>query len=166
LGKLFERVLDKVIDFTFETPKYPMRFREMLEANKVVIDNLDIKMIPGLKFCRLKLYAIYFVIWNLIILPLALLFHSFLVKLDCHLSIVLAIFFTLLFFGTYKIFEEKVKERMAKKLIKNAWKNYLPHFPYEKYNLEVAQIYKEALDKEIPRQKIEQFVIDRLVASK
>jgi len=163
LGTVFEKVLDKITEFVFTPPKYPLRFPEMLEAHRIVSDNLDIKMIPGLKFCRLKLYAIYFLIWNLIILPLAFLFHSFLAQLDCHLSILLAIFFTLLFFGTYKIFEERVKERMAKRLIKSAWRNYLPHFPYEKYNLEVAQIYKEALEKEIPRQKLEQFVINNLV---
>ncbi len=160
---MFEKLLEKIVDIVFTQPKYPMRFRELMEANRVVVDNLDIKMIPGLKFCRLKLYAIYFVIWNLIILPLALMFHSILAKLDCHLAIVLAIIFTLLFFGTYKIFEERIKERAAKRLVQEAWQKYLPHFSYQKHSEEVAQIYKEAIDKEIPKHKIEQFVIEKLV---
>ncbi len=160
---MFEKLLDKIVDLVFTQPKYPMRFRELMEANRVVVDNLDIKMIPGLRFCRLKLYAIYFILWNLVILPLALIFHNLLAKLDCHLSIILAIIFTLLFFGTYKIFEERVKEHAAKKLVKEAWKKYLPHFSYEKHAEEVAQIYKEAVDKEIPKHKIEQYVIEKLV---
>ncbi len=163
---MLEKLLEKIIDFVFEEPKYPMRFRELMEANRVYIDNLPISQIPGLRFCRLKLYAIYFVIWNIIILPLVVLFHSLLAKLDCHLSIILAIVFTLLFFGTYKIFENRIKERAALRLIQKAWRNYLPHFPYEKYHQEVAQIYKEAVDRDIPKHKIEQFVIDRLIDSK
>ncbi len=155
--------MDKIVDFVFEKPKYPMRFRELMEANRIVTDNLDIKMIPGLKFCRFKLYLVYFVIWNIIVIPLALVFHRWLAKIDCHVSVILAILFTLLFFGTYKIFEERIKERAALQLIKEAWKNYLPHFPYEKYAYKVAQIYKEALDKDIPKSKIERYVIDHLV---
>ncbi|MRI58986.1 MAG: hypothetical protein C6H99_05720 [Epsilonproteobacteria bacterium] len=160
---MFEKLLDKIVHFVFTQPKYPMRFRELMEANRVVVDNLDIKMIPGLKFCRLKLYAVYFIIWNIIVLPLALLFHDILAKLDCHLSIILAIIFTLLFFGTYKIFEERVKEYAAKRLVKEAWQKYLPHFSYEKHAEEVAQIYKEAVDKEIPKHKIEHYVIEKLI---
>ncbi|MRI83921.1 MAG: hypothetical protein C6I00_05815 [Nitratiruptor sp.] len=163
---MWERLLDKIIDYLFELPRYPMRFRELMEANRIYVDHLDIRQIPGIKFCRIKLYLLYFIIWNLILIPLSLLFHSFLARLDCHVAIVLAILFTLLFFGTYKIFEERLKERAARRLIKEAWNNYLPHFPYEKYQERVAQIYKEALDREIPRRKIEQFVIDSIVESK
>ncbi|BCD61389.1 MULTISPECIES: hypothetical protein [Nitratiruptor] len=163
---MFEKLLDKIVSIVFIPPKYPMRFRELMEANRVLVDNLSIDTIPGLKFCRLKLYLIYFILWNLIIIPLALLFHTFLAKLDCHISIILAILFTLLFFGTYKIFENRVKEYAAQKLIKEGWKNYLPHFPYEKYHIEVAQIYKEALDRDIAKHKIEQFIIDKLIESK
>ncbi len=162
---MFEKLLDKIIDITFEKPKYPMRFRELMEANRILIDNLEIANIPGLKFCRLKLYAIYFVLWNILIIPLTLIFHPFLAKMNCHIAIILAIIFTLLFFGTYKIFENRIKERAALRLIQEGWKNYLPHFPYEKYHQEVAQIYKEAIDRDIPKHKIEQFIIDRLIES-
>ncbi len=162
---MFEKLLDKIVDIVFEKPKYPMRFRELMEANRILIDNLEVSNIPGLKFCRLKLYAIYFVLWNVLIIPLTLIFHPFLAKMDCHMAIVLAIIFTLLFFGTYKIFENRIKERAALRLIQEGWKNYLPHFPYEKYHQEVAQIYKEAIDRDIPKQKMEQFIIDRLIES-
>ncbi len=165
-ANIYQKLLDKIVSIVFTPPKYPMRFRELMEANRVLVDNLPTDTIPGLKFCRLKLYGIYFVLWNLLIIPLALLFHRFLAQLDCHLSIILAIIFTLLFFGTYKIFENRVKEYAALKLIKEGWKNYLPHFPYEKYHLEIAQIYKEAIERDIPKKKIEQFIIDRLIESK
>jgi len=162
---MFEKLIDKIIDYVFELPKYPMRFRELMEANRIYIDHLDIKQIPGIKFCRIKLYLIYFLIWNLIIIPLSLIFHPLLAKMDCHVAIVLAIIFTLLFFGTYKIFEERLKERVALRLIKEAWSNYLPHFPYEKYNHKVAQLYKEAIDRDLPKHKIEQFIISSIVDS-
>ena len=159
----FAKLLDKITDYVFDKPKYPLRFRELMEANRVVVDHLDIATIPGLRFCRLKLYLIYFIIWNIIIIPLTLLFHSFLAKLDCHAAIVLAILFTLLFFGTYKIFESRIKEYAAKKLVRQAWERYLRHFDYDKYGEIVAQHYKEALDRDIPKSEIERFIIDKLI---
>ena len=158
-----DRLLDRIVDFAFTLPRYPMRFGELMEANRIYHDHLDVRQIPGIRYCRIKLYLVYFIIWNLIIIPLTLLFHSFLAKLDCHAAIVLATIFTLLFFGTYKIFEERLKERVALRLIREAWKNYLPHFPYEKYGERVAQLYKEALERDIPRRKIEQFIISSIV---
>ena len=158
-----KKLTEWIIDFAFEKPKYPMRFRELMEANRIFVDNLDVKLIPGIKFCRLKLYLVYFIFWNLVIIPLSLLFHRLLAKLDCHISIILAILFTLLFFGTYKIFEEWIKKEAAKRLILDAWQKYLPHFDYDKHREEVAQIYKEALDRDIPKKDIERFVIDRLI---
>ncbi len=166
IKELAERILDKIIDYVFELPKYPLRFRELMEANRVLVDNLDINQIPGIRFCRLKLYLVYFLIWNLILIPLSLIFHSLLAKLDCHIAIILAIIFTLLFFGTYKIFEERLKRRVALRIIKEAWKNYLPHFPYEKYGEKVAQIYKEAVERDIPKNKIEQFIIDKIIETR
>jgi hypothetical protein len=163
---MIDKILDKIVNYVFELPKYPLRFRELMEANRVYIDNLDINQIPGIKFCKIKLYIVYFIIWNLILIPLSLIFHSLLAKLDCHIAIVLAIIFTLLFFGTYKIFEEKLKRLVALKIIKNSWQNYLPHFNYEKYKEKVAHIYKEAIDRELPKSKIEQFVIDKIIESK
>jgi hypothetical protein len=163
---MLSQLFDRVIDLTFSLPRYPMRFGELMEANRVYHDNLDIKQIPGIKYSRLRLYLIYFVIWNILILPLALLFHGILARLDCHIAIVLAILFTLLFFGTYKLFEERLKEIVALRLIKQSWANYLPHFPYEKYGEEVHQLYKEALERDIPKRKIEQFVISSIVESK
>jgi hypothetical protein len=136
-----------------------------MEANRIFQDNLDIKLIPGIRFCRLKLYGIYFLLWNIVLLPFVLLFHFFLAKLDCHVAILLAIVFTLLFFGTYKIFEERLKRRMAKEVIERAWQKYLGAFPFEKYGEKVAQIYKEALEKDIPKNRIEQFIIEKLVES-
>ena len=160
---MFERLIQKIIDFAFTLPRYPMRFWELMEANRIYHDHRDISRIPGIRYSRIRLYLVYFVIWNMVILPLALLFHSLLAKLDCHLSIILAIIFTLLFFGTYKIFEEWLKERVALQLIREAWSNYLPHFPYQKYGERVAQLYKEALERDIPRRKIEQFIISSIV---
>ena len=160
---MLQRLKNKIIDYAFTKPKYPLRFRELMEANRIFTDNLDTDLIPGVKLCRLRLYLVYFIIWNLVAIPLVLIFHSLLEKLDCHLSILLAIVFTLLFFGTYKIFEEHMKKEAAKRLILDAWQNHLPHFDYDKHHEEVAQIYKEALDRDIPKRDIERFIIDKMI---
>jgi len=165
LKKIWENFVDKkIIPYVFECSKHPMRFLELLKANKAYIDGLDPSFtIPGFKLSTIRLYIVYFVLWNIIIIPASLIFHNFLAKLDCHLSIILAIIFTLLFFGTFQIFKEWLIDRVSQRIIKRAWQNHLPHFNYEKYRFKVAQIFSEALDKDIPKYEIERYILDRLV---
>ncbi len=167
LKNIWERFVDsKIIPYVFECSKHPMRFIEFLRANKAFVDGLDPSMtIPGFRLNILRLYIVYFVLWNMIIIPASLIFHAFLAKLDCHLSIILAIVFTLIFFATFQIFKEWLINRVAEKQIQKAWQNHLPHFEYKRYRHKLAQLYAEAADKDIPKSQIERFVIDRLVES-
>lgn len=165
--KFWEKFVDeKIIPYVFTFSKHPMRFIELLKSNKAYIDKLDPSAnVPGFKLSKTRLYIVYFVLWHLIIIPVSIVFHNFLAKLDCHLSIVLAIIFTLIFFGIFEIFKEWLIDRVAGKIIKKSWQNYLPHFEYEKYRHKVAQLYAEAVDKEIPKYEIERYIIDKLVES-
>ncbi len=167
IKKLWEKFVDeKIIPYVCTCSKHPMRFVELLKSNKAYIDGLDPSVtIPGFRLSTIRLYIVYFILWNVIIIPVSLIFHTFLAKLDCHLSIVLAIIFTLIFFGTFQIFKEWLIHRVAEKIIKKAWQNHLPHFNYEKYRYKVAEIYGEAIDKEIPKYEIERYIIDRMVES-
>ena len=40
---------------------------------------------------------------------------------------------------------------------------HFPHFAYEKYSKIVAEIYKEATKKEIPRQALENYVLEQII---
>lgn len=165
IKRLWEKFVDtKIIPYVFSCSKHPMRFLELLKANKAYLDGLDPSYtIPGFKLSTIRLYIVYFVLWNIVIIPASMIFHNFLAKLDCHLSIILAIIFTLLFFGTLQIFKEWLIDRVSQKIIKKAWQNHLPHFNYEKYRYKVAEFYSEALDKDIPKYEIERYIMDRLV---
>lgn len=165
--KLWEKFADsKIIPYVFSYPKHPMRFMELLKANKAFIDGLNPTMtIPGIRLSILRLYIVCFVLWNIVLIPLSLIFHPFLKKIDCHISIILAIVFTLLFFGTLQIFKHWLIERVAQKIIKRAWKNHFQYFDYDKYRYKVAELYAEAVDKDIPKRQMERFVMDRLVES-
>ena len=165
--KIWERFVDtKIIPYVFTCPKHPLRFIELLKANKAFIDGLDPTMtIPGIKLSLFRLYISYFVLWNIVLIPLSMIFHPFLAKLDCHLAIVLAIIFTFLFFGSLQILKNWLIERVAQKIIKRAWKNHFNYFDYEKYRFTVADLYAEAIDRDIPKHQLERFIMDRLAHS-
>lgn len=165
--KLWEKFVDsKIIPYVFTCPKHPMRFIELLKANKAYIDGLNPTMtIPGIKLSIFRLYVVYFILWNIVLIPLSLVFHKFLAKLDCHIVIILAIIFTLLFFGTLQILKEWLINRVAQRIIKRAWENHFSYFDYEKYRYKVAELYAEAIDRDISKHQLERFIMDRLVES-
>jgi hypothetical protein len=160
--KIWDWFCDKyVIGYVFEFSKYPMRFLEFLQANKDFLTGKDI--VFGFRINRIKLYVVYFVLWNAVVLPISMLLHPLLAKLDCHVSIIIAVILTLLFFALFQIFKEYLINRVSKKLLQRSWKNYFPHFEYEKHKEKVAHLFAEALEKDIPKHQIESFIIGGIV---
>jgi hypothetical protein len=99
-------------------------------------------------------------------LPPAALFHVKLVKIDCHLLIIMAVLFTGMFFAMYAIFKEYLIDTVADKILKKGWENHFPHFNYDLHAVEVAAIYSEALEKEIPHKELQLYILEKLVEGK
>ena len=114
---------------------------------------------------RIKLpraYFVFLVLSHIIILPIGYMFHNIFQQIDCHASIILAIFFTVVLFGIFSFFKEWTRDCVAKKRIKEIWKLHFPLFSYEEYNKEVASIYQKALEEEIKHSDLERFILDKL----
>ena len=156
--------IDKtIIPFVTRSNDQPLLLRELLEINKNHDDGLKLEgKIPGLKLRIGRTILVFLILWNIILLPLSLLFHKELEKIDCHLLIILAILFTGMFFGTYMMFKEWLVDRMATARIKEAWQNHFPHFSYEKHHLQVTGLYREALEKDVPHKELYLFMMNRL----
>ena len=68
-----------------------MRFIELLKANKAYIDELEPSFtIPGFKLLTVRLYIVYFVLWNIIIIPVTMIFHNILASLDYKYKVLAA----------------------------------------------------------------------------
>ncbi|WP_310439921.1 hypothetical protein [Sulfuricurvum sp.] len=158
---------DKIIPYTFSLSDGPMLFRDLLKTNKMYQEGLKLEgKIPGFRLSIGRSYLVFIALWHLILLPASALFHTVLAKIDCHLLILMAILFTGMFFATYAIFKEYLIDTVALKIIKSAWVNHFPHFDYDLHAKEVAKIYSEALEKEIPHKNMQLYILDKLVENK
>ncbi|MDD2838221.1 MAG: hypothetical protein AB7U44_03490 [Sulfuricurvum sp.] len=158
---------EKIIPYTFTLNDEPMLFRDMLKTNKMYQDGLKLEgNIPGFRMSIGRSYLVFIGLWHIIILPVSIAFHPLLAKIDCHLLILMAILFTGMFFATYAMFKEYLIDKVALRIIQNAWENHFPHFDYTLHAKEVAKIYSEALEKEVPHKNMQLYILDRLVEAK
>jgi len=160
-------VNDTIIPYVFTLSDAPMLFRDLLRTNKMYQDGLKLEgNIPGFRFSVGKSYIVFIILWHMIMLPPAALFHAKLVKIDCHLLIIMAVLFTGMFFAMHAIFKEYLIDSVAHKILKRGWENHFPHFNYELHSGEVANIYAEAVDKEIPHKELQLYILEKLVEGK
>ncbi|MEA1916491.1 MAG: hypothetical protein U9N42_03060 [Campylobacterota bacterium] len=158
----------QLIPYIFSFSKQPTLFKELLVANKMYNDGLKLEgNMAGFKISLVKLYATFLLFWNIILLPIVIIFHyvmvKFDIKLDCHLSILLAMIFTMLFFSSFTIYRDWLVQRVALKLIQKGWKNHFPHFGFEKNSQEVSNIYAQALEDGIASRELELYVMNKLL---
>jgi hypothetical protein len=109
-----------------------------------------------------RAYIVFLLLAHIVIIPVALISHHLFIHLDCHASIILAIFFTALLFGLFNFFQEWTRDCVTKQRIKQMWSLHFPHFPYDEYSQEVADIYTHALEEEIKHSDLERYILDRL----
>lgn len=162
------RIMDeKIIPYVFTLSDSPMLLRDLLRTNKMYQDGLKLEgNIPGFRFSVGRSYIVFIILWHIVMLPLAALFHQKLAKIDCHLLIIMAVVFTGMFFAMYAIFKEYLIDSVARKILLRGWENHFPHFSYDLHAKEVTQIYSEALDKEIPHKDMQLYILEKLVKKK
>ena len=101
--------------------------------------------------------------FTIVIVPSALITHSLFIHLNCHISILVAIFFTAVIFVSFGLFREWLEDEISINRIQQAWKNHFVHFPYDEYHLKVNEIYTSAIVQDIPKNDLEKYIIDKLV---
>lgn len=158
---------ETIIPYVFTLSDGPMLFRDLLKTNKMYQEGLKLEgKIPGFRMSTGRSYLVFIALWHLILLPSSAIFHTVLAKIDCHLLILMAILFTGMFFATYAIFKEYLIDTVALRIIRNGWENHFPHFDYDLHAKEVAKIYSEALEKEVPHKNMQLYILDKLVENK
>ncbi len=165
--KILSFINQTIIPFVFKISDQPMLFRELLQTNKMYDDDMKLEgMVPGFRIRIGRTILVFLIIWHIALIPISLLLHIQIAKIDCHLLIIFAVIFTGLFFATYAMFKEYLIDIMAEKHIRNAWKNHFPHFSYDIHHREVSRLYSEALEKEIPAKEMYLYILNNMISEK
>lgn len=160
---MFESLKLKIISYIYKISKQPIKLDKLLEANMLFNEGMRLDG-TNLGF-RLKVgraYIVFLLLAHIVILPLAYTLHKLFEKIDCHAAILITIFFTAFLFGLFSIFKEWTRDSVTKKRIKQMWSLHFPHFPFEEFSGEVADIYDQALKEEIKHTDLERYILDKL----
>ena len=160
---MFDNLRLKTINFIYNISKQPVKLDKLLEANLLFNEGMKL---DGTKLgFRLKLgraYVVFLLLAHILIIPIAFISHELFAVLDCHASIVLAVFFTALLFGIFSFFKEWTRDGVTKQRIKQMWSLHFPHFPYEEFNKEVSTIYENAINEEVKHADLERYILNQL----
>ena len=157
-------VQTKIVPFVFKISKQPMLFKELMHANKIYNDGMNLEYnMKGFRTRLGRIYFVYFALVLLISIPLSFLFHTQLAKIDCHALIISSIVFTILLFLSFTLFKSWLIEQVSAQLIITAWKNHFPHFDYAKNSQKVSTIYSQALEAGILNKDLQRHIIIKMV---
>ncbi len=160
---MLQTLRNKLINTLFIKSSQPIHFEELLKANLILQEGI----IPSQRLLKYRLllgraYLSFILLAHFFIIPAVAILHDVLAAMDCHLSILLAIAFTAIFFAGFTIYKEWLYESISRRIIKDAWQLHFPHFAYEKYHVKVARYYDETLRKNIPKHEIQIYILDKL----
>lgn len=153
----------KIIDYTFNFSKQPILFRDLLLANNLVNEGIQVSPSKlGFRLRLLRAYIVYIVLISIIALPLSAISHGIFVNIDSHASIVASVFFTAVVFIMFNFFRDWLVDQVTISLIKKSWKIHFPYFEYDEYKEKVAKLYDLAIKEEIPKKDLEKYILDNL----
>lgn len=157
-------MLDKILNYCFAKSKQPVLFKDLLVANSKFNEGLQVDNIKlGYRLKIGKTYLVYLLYIMIIGTPVAYLTHKTLANLDTHASIVVSVLFTATVFVFFNFFKVWLEERMARKVIIEAWILHFPYFEYNEYKNKVEEIFQKAMKEEIVKKDLQRYVLDSLV---
>ena len=154
---------NRIVPYVFKVSQVPMRFKELLKANKVYHDGMNIENnIHGFRMRLGRAYLVFLSLWLVALVVVTIVFHGLLAKVNCHALIIMTAVITGGFFITFSMFKESLIDRMAQQFIRKSWNRHLGLFDYDEKSKDVAHFYGEALEKEIPIGDLQRFIFDKL----
>lgn len=157
-------IKDKILEYVYILSRQPLLLRDLLEANRQYNEGMHVD--PAKLGFRLKLaraYFVYIMIVLLILIPITVLTHKPLAKIDSHISILGAMVITAAIFIGFNFFKSKLRDEITLKQIKKSWALRFPYFSYNEYNKKVDEIYEKAMKEEVSKKDLEKYILDNLV---
>ena len=160
---MMNKIKQLIISYVYIISNHPVKLYELLSANKSFTDgmHLDGKKL-GFRLRIGRAYLVFILLANIVMIPVALVTHEIFKKVDCHISIILAIIVTGIIFASFGLFKDWLSDEVARVRIKRMWKLHFAYFDYEEYNKQINDIYLQSLEENISKQDIERYVLDKL----
>ncbi|MCV3384538.1 hypothetical protein L8T67_03965 [Campylobacter lari] len=158
------KIQEFILNFIFKVSNQPVNLKDLLEANALLNEGMMVDPAKlNFKFKVFNSYLIYAFFCITILVPMLIISHYFLTIIDFHISILSAVFVTACIFIGYDIFKIYTRKVISKRLLKKAWALHFPYFAYEKYSKIAENIYNQAIKEEIPKNQLEQYVLEKII---
>ena len=156
-------IKNKILEYVYTISKQPILLKDLLVANRQHSDGMHVDPAKlGFRIRLIRAYIVYIGIVLAIIVPISLLTHKPLAKIDPHISILGAMVITAVIFIGFNFFRDKMRDTMTKELIVRSWKLHFPFFSYEEYSLKIDNIFEQAMRDEISKRDLEKYILENL----
>ena len=156
-------IKNKILEYVYTISKQPILLKDLLVANRQHNDGMHVDPAKlGFRIRLIRAYQVYIGIVLGILVPISLLTHKPLAKIDTHISILGAMFITAVIFIGFNFFMDRMRDSVTKELIKRSWKLHFPFFTYEEYSLKIDKIFEQAMRDEISKRDLEKYILENL----
>ena len=145
-------IKNKILEYVYIISKQPILLKDLLVANRQHSDGMHVDPAKlGFRIRLVRAYIVYIALVLGILVPISLLTHKPLAKIDPHISIIGAMIITAAIFIGFNFFRDKMRDSITKELIKRSWKLHFPYFSYEEYSDKIEEIFEKSIKEEISK---------------
>jgi hypothetical protein len=156
-------IKNKILEYVYTISKQPILLKDLLVANRQHSDGMHVDPAKlGFRIRLVRAYIVYIGLVLSIIIPISLLTHKPLAKIDAHISIIGAMIITAAIFMGFNFFRDRMRDSITKELIKRSWKLHFPYFSYEEYSEKIEEIFEKSIKDEISKRDLEKYIKDNL----
>ena len=159
-------IKDKILEYVYIISKQPILLKDLLVANRQHNEGMHVDPAKlGFRIRLTRAYIVYIALISMILIPLSLLTHKLLAKVDAHISIIGAMIITAAIFIGFNFFRDRLRDVVTLELIKRSWKLHFPFFSYEEYSQKIDEIFGNSINEEISKRDLEKYILEKLTNS-
>ena len=156
-------IKNKILEYVYTISKQPILLKDLLVANRQHSDGMHVDPAKlGFRIRLVRAYIVYIGLVLAVVVPISLLTHKPLAKIDAHISIIGAMIITAAIFIGFNFFRDRMRDSITKELIKRSWKLHFPYFSYEEYSEKIEEIFEKSIKEEITKRDLEKYIKDNL----
>ena len=156
-------IKNKILEYVYTISKQPILLKDLLVANRQHSDGMHVDPAKlGFRIRLVRAYIVYIGLVLAVVVPISLLTHKPLAKIDAHISIIGAMIITAAIFIGFNFFRDRMRDSITKELIKRSWKLHFPYFSYEEYSEKIEEIFEKSIKDEISKRDLEKYIKDNL----
>ncbi|QKE27439.1 putative membrane protein [Arcobacter acticola] len=156
-------IKNKILEYVYTISKQPILLKDLLIANRQHSDGMHVDPAKlGFRIRLVRAYIVYIGLVLAVVVPISLLTHKPLAKIDAHISIIGAMIITAAIFIGFNFFRDRMRDSITKELIKRSWKLHFPYFSYEEYSEKIEEIFEKSIKEEISKRDLEKYIKDNL----